>query len=52
MCSVNTTNIRKLMFLPQHVSTPERHHQAEYLRTIQPDDDYVQHYKGYVINGS
>jgi len=34
MCSGNTTNIRKINVLPQHVSTPESHHQAEYLKTI------------------
>ena len=27
-------NIRNINVLPQHVSTPEIHHQAEYLRTI------------------
>jgi len=32
MCSDNTT--LEINVLPQHVSTQESHHQAEYLRTI------------------
>jgi len=33
MSSVNTTTL-EINVLPQHVSTQESHHQAEYLRTI------------------
>jgi len=33
MCSVNTTTL-EINVLPQHVSTQESHHQADYLRTI------------------
>jgi len=33
MCSLNTTTL-EINQLPQHVSTQENHHQAEYLRNI------------------